>query len=158
MLLSIWDCITKVTKKGRFHCSNIGSADSVKLCCYILQEGILFISVAPVSLDPCSRYPCQNGGTCSRKDSTSFTCTCAVGFKGLYCESKAITGKSFHVLFNSQSIMITVSCHFTWNQFVMWNDVGSTHQKQNTVASVFKYVNIYILVTCMCIFIYTYTS
>lgn len=37
---------------------------------------------------PCSPNPCQNGGTCSSEDGTSFSCNCAgTGFNGLTCNN-----------------------------------------------------------------------
>ena len=122
-------------RKGGFTVQTLGQKP-VWNYVFVLQEGVLFVSDPPVSADPCSPDPCQNGGTCSPKDST-FTCTCAGGFTGQHCENKTVTGKLYYVLSTSQSIMITVSCHFTLKQFVMRNDVGSPHQKQNTVTQVF---------------------
>ena len=37
---------------------------------------------------PCASAPCFNGGTCSNNGSSSFSCACPDGFKGVRCGIK----------------------------------------------------------------------
>ena len=38
-------------------------------------------------VDLCSPNPCKNDGVCAVSDSSSYTCTCASGYKGAHCET-----------------------------------------------------------------------
>ncbi|KAK3743724.1 hypothetical protein QZH41_012398, partial [Actinostola sp. cb2023] len=40
-----------------------------------------------VEMKPCDSLPCKNGATCANQ-LDSFTCTCAVGYTGKFCETK----------------------------------------------------------------------
>lgn len=41
-------------------------------------------------VNPCSSLPCLNGGDCNL-EGDEFSCTCAPGFAGDFCESKFIS-------------------------------------------------------------------
>ena len=49
---------------------------------------VLNIASCIVNIDDCAGVTCQNGGTC-QDGANAFTCNCASGFTGQYCQSKS---------------------------------------------------------------------
>lgn len=47
------------------------------VCCFAIKLKVL---------DPCSSYPCHNGGTCTDLGDYVFTCKCAEGYAGQHCQ------------------------------------------------------------------------
>ena len=45
-----------------------------------------------VDVNECSSNPCNNGGSCSDLVN-SYTCECAEGYDGLYCDNGEITSR-----------------------------------------------------------------
>jgi len=59
-------------------------------CCVLLAAAVALTTVegVPCDADPCKSSPCKNGGACapSPSEGNRYTCTCAAGFVGFYCE------------------------------------------------------------------------
>ena len=55
---------------------------------HLLYSSLVCLSVRT---NNCAGVTCQNGGICFH-DGLSFTCRCAVGFTGKYCQSKSSVG------------------------------------------------------------------
>ena len=68
--------------------------------CYISFN---IYNIFPVSPDPCSNSPCQNGGNCSAV-SSGFVCTCPPGYTGSLCETDVDECASAPCLFGGQCI------------------------------------------------------
>ncbi len=63
-----------------------GSISSEPFAC--ARTKLVFSPSASVARDPCASSPCQNGGTCTRRSSSSYSCTCMSGYRGTMCQCK----------------------------------------------------------------------
>ncbi|VDI78355.1 Hypothetical predicted protein [Mytilus galloprovincialis] len=61
----------------------------------LLALGVVLGLMLSNKATPCSRSPCEHGGTCSVKGS-GFSCACKNGFTGLQCESTPCVSYSCH--------------------------------------------------------------
>ena len=75
-------CASKPCKNGAA-CTNLGYDYHCE--CTNQYHGITCDSRYE-TLDPCKKYPCQNGDTCRRYSESEFTCLCAHDFTGTLCE------------------------------------------------------------------------
>ncbi|OUC42424.1 EGF-like domain protein [Trichinella nativa] len=70
---------------GGVHC-DIGKSLYSQLLQSFFLLWMKFILILPSDLDLCfHRNPCQNGATCLGRTQGNFTCLCASGFTGTYC-------------------------------------------------------------------------
>ena len=48
---------------------------------------MFYFVIHVTDIDECTSDPCQNGATCN-DGTNSYTCSCAVGFRGDHCEGR----------------------------------------------------------------------